>query len=88
MRSRYSGLQSSRRRDHILVNPHAEGIGRDDDRYVARDERVLDALLVGWIQSGVEVLAVPCSRSEPRCEFFRPLPAGGVDDRRTARHYT
>ena len=56
--------------DVVLVDAHAERVGGADDLHAAGDEVVLDALLLGRGETGVEVFAGPTVGPE---EFGREL---------------
>ena len=79
--TRYVGVHHQA---HVfLVDAHAECVCRDDDRDIAGDEGVLNPLLVGRIETGMEVIGLPSLTRAGRRQAARFACAG---KRRRSRH--
>ena len=70
----------------FLIDAHAEGVGRGDDGHLAGNERILDPLLIGRIETGMEVLRVPSPRLQGLRQLLGPFAPARVYDCRPARH--
>ena len=64
----------------LLVDPHAEGVGRADDRGGAGDETVLDTFLQRRLQTGVEGFCRVAMCLEQFGQPFGVLSPGTIDD--------